>query len=213
MREAMRKKKQQVSGEIQQIKVTLWGTEVWRHLLVERDTTLDQLHYVLQRAIGWENDHMHEFVVGGRSFGAVNPMGEILRAADGPDETEVEIAQVLPHIGSRIQYRYDFGDGWRHEIVLLKRLPKIAGQVYPRCIAGEHAGPPEDCGGLGGYHTLLTALKDPDSESYERALEIAGEDYDPKGFSPEEVTKRLHGTVALDDGDEDEDNAAADDQG
>jgi hypothetical protein len=43
--------------EICQIKVTVLGTDppIWRRLLVPADLTLEQLHDVLQLAMGWEN--------------------------------------------------------------------------------------------------------------------------------------------------------------
>jgi hypothetical protein len=43
--------------EIYQIKVTLLGTDpaIWRRLLVPADLTLEQLHHVLQVAMGWED--------------------------------------------------------------------------------------------------------------------------------------------------------------
>jgi Plasmid pRiA4b ORF-3-like protein len=43
--------------EIYQIKVTLLGTRppIWRRLLVPSEWTLEQLHALLQAAMGWES--------------------------------------------------------------------------------------------------------------------------------------------------------------
>ena len=51
--------------EVYAIKVTLLGTRppVWRRILVERDMTLRNLHLTLQTVMGWENSHLHEFVL------------------------------------------------------------------------------------------------------------------------------------------------------
>ena len=62
--------------EIYQIKVTLTGTDplIWRRLLVPSNLTLEQLHDVLQLAMGWEDCHMHEFRIGQQRFGKPDPM-------------------------------------------------------------------------------------------------------------------------------------------
>src|SRR5262245_47793984 len=58
--------------EIYQIKVTLLDTDpsIWRRLLVPADLTLEQLHHVLQLAMGWKDCHMHEFRIGQQRLGA-----------------------------------------------------------------------------------------------------------------------------------------------
>src|SRR5438046_9065904 len=52
--------------EIYQIKITLLGTSppIWRRLQVPANLTLEQLHDVLQLAMGWEDCHMHDFRIG-----------------------------------------------------------------------------------------------------------------------------------------------------
>jgi len=40
---------------------------------------------------------------------------------------------------------------WRHEVRIEDRLEPEPGRSYPLCIAGDHACPPEDCGGPEGY--------------------------------------------------------------
>ncbi len=47
-------------------------------------------------------------------------------------------------------YVYDFGDYWRHAIVVEKVMPAAQGAKYPACTGGRRACPPEDCGALNG---------------------------------------------------------------
>jgi len=56
--------------EIYQIKVTLLGTDppIWRRLLIPADLTLEQLHDVLQSAMGWEGCHLMSSVSGSRGL-------------------------------------------------------------------------------------------------------------------------------------------------
>ena len=52
---------------VYQIKVTLKGSKppIWRRIQVTSETTLAQLHRILQRVMGWEGYHLYRFVVGG----------------------------------------------------------------------------------------------------------------------------------------------------
>ena len=50
------------------------------------------------------------------------------------------------------------------------------------CLAGEHACPPEDVGGVWGYERFLETTGDPDHPEYEDYLEWIGGDFDPEAF-------------------------------
>ena len=179
-------------GEIFQFKVTLVGSEppIWRRLLVPSDMTFAQLHNVLQVAMGWEDDHLHEFETGRRRIGQRAPEDDFM-GTPAENEARVQLSSVFSRVGAKAIYTYDFGDGWRHEIVLEKRLPADPNISYPACTGGKRAGPPEDCGGIYGYCGLLEALADPEDERREETLEWLGEGYDPEAFSPEDVNRKL----------------------
>ena len=84
--------------------------------------------------------------------------------------------------GDTCQYEYDFGDGWEHTVTLEAILPKEKGVVYPRCIAGERACPPEDCGGSGGYERFLQAIKYMNATEHDEQLAWVGGWFDPDWF-------------------------------
>ena len=79
-------------------------------------------------------------------------------------------------------YKYDFGDGWEHELVVEASAVADAATVYPACIAGEGACPPEDCGGPGGFAELKGLLAGPPSPEHEEMRVWAGEDHGPVHF-------------------------------
>ncbi len=56
---------------IYQLKVVLLGISlmIWRHLLVSSDCTIADLHYMLQIAMGWEDIHLHHFIIYGKQHG------------------------------------------------------------------------------------------------------------------------------------------------
>lgn len=88
-------------------------------------------------------------------------------------------------------YKYDFGDGWEHEVELEEILTRDETVNYPRCIEGERAGPPDDCGGPAGYHQLLEAIGDPDNEEHDDQVNwlrgMKGNGWKPDFFDPAAV--------------------------
>ena len=173
------------------LKISLDNTEIWRRVEVPADYTLGDLHYVTQIAMGWDNDHAHEFRWG-KSV-RYSP-GEGLGALDGTeDEDSVTVGQVLNRARKAIAYEYDFGDSWRHTIRREKAMPPEPGVKYPRCVGGERAAPPEDCGGLGGYYGLLEALVKKASQRTEWDEEILDwlGNYKPEALNLDKVNRAL----------------------
>lgn len=177
---------------IYQIKVTLKDIRppIWRRLQVAGDLTLASLHDVIQIALGWTNSHLHQFIIGKSRYGVPHPddMPWEPRLAD---ESKVTLREALGPGGKRFVYEYDFGDGWQHDIVVEKTLPPAAGVVYPRCIAGRRACPPEDCGGPWGYGDFLEAIGDPEHPEHAERRDWVGGEFDPEEFDLEAVNAQF----------------------
>jgi hypothetical protein len=135
------------AGTVHVIKVSLYGAKppVWRRLEVPSAMTLDRLHEVLQAAFEWEDSHLHQFETVCGEFG--NP-GQAAHWSELSDESAVALGQVARTERAKAVYLYDFGDDWRHDIVVEKILPAVPGVAYPRCTGGKGAGPEEDSGGI-----------------------------------------------------------------
>jgi len=161
---------------------------VWRRVLVRSDMTLAQLHDVLQTAMGWENGHLHAFTIGGARFGPF--LGDDDEPDDLIDEEEVFLRGVLEGV-ERFTYEYDFGDGWEHEITVEANSDTDAKLTFAVCIDGQHACPPEDCGGPHGYADLLEALADPEHEDHDEVTEWMGGAFDPYEFDLADVNAEL----------------------
>jgi len=87
-------------------------------------------------------------------------------------------------------YEYDFGDGWRHE-VLFEYSPPLDPKVkIPVCVEGERACPPEDSGGPWGYDDFLAALSNRKHPRHGEMLEWVGE-FDPEAFDAKAATKEM----------------------
>jgi hypothetical protein len=186
-------KQSAIPREIYQIKVTLLGTRppIWRRLLVPADLTLEELHGVLQLAMGWEDCHMHDFRIGQKRFGTPDPDEGLMGLPSTASERTARLFSVLGKVGATAVYTYDFGDGWEHGIAVEKVLPPEVGHAYPICVNGKRHGPPEDCGGVPGFYNLLEAIGDPEHDQHEEMRDWLGDDFDPEAFSVDEVNRRL----------------------
>jgi hypothetical protein len=175
------------TGRVYQLKVTLKDIKppVWRRLLVP-DRSLAGLHEVIQAAMGWENYHMYDFEVGGVHYTDPRGMADL----DMEDAGRAKLGQVALEGKAKFRYTYDFGDDWRHEVVVEKVLSPEEGRAYPACIDGKRACPPEDVGGPWGYMEFAEAIRDPKHERHEEFLEWRGE-FDPEAFDLEAVNKEL----------------------
>ena len=173
---------------------------VWRRLLVHSDSTIADLHYTLQIAMGWSDVHLNRFHIHGQDFGVYHDGG--ISFADNPEK--VPLSAFGFRTRERFLYEYDFGDEWLHEVRIEKRLPLNPKKTYPLCIDGKHAAPPEDFGGAQAYMQMRQALKcrsvfgddgidddfdDENDPDYERSEE--DQPFDPDVFSRRKVNARL----------------------
>lgn len=177
------------SDEIYQIKVTLRHSKppIWRRLLVPGDATLDDMHDIIQIAMGWTDSHLHQFIIAKEYYSI--PDGEDW----GPvlDERQYRLSQIAPSEKSKFIYEYDFGDSWEHEIVVEKILPRDPEAQYPTCLTGKRACPPEDIGGVWGFEAFLEAINDPEHEEHESYMEWWGEQFDPAALDLDEINQDL----------------------
>lgn len=166
-----------------QLKITLVGAKppIWRRVLVPADMTLDQLHLVIQKTMGWMNYHLHLFNADGRLYGI--PDDDFMGDMGMQDEAKVKLNGVLRAEKDNMIYEYDFGDSWEHKVVLEKILDPDPTQTLPLCIKGKRACPPEDCGGVWGYAGLLATLADPNHAEHEDMLEWLGGPFDAEAFN------------------------------
>ena len=168
--------------EAYQLRISIDGIEpsVWRRVLVDGRTTLQQLHRIIQLLFNWEDQHRYEFTIGARQFEAPDP------EADYESSAEYCLSDVVEEGGTRFTYLYDPGDDWAHTIAVERVTSGADVEFLPVLLGGERNGPPEDSGGSERYQTLqwlsTRPLSDLDAEERE-LVEWLGPDFHPDEFS------------------------------
>jgi len=179
-------------GEIFRLKIVLMDCKpsVWREVEIASSTTLARLHDVLQVLMDWEDCHLWAFEAGEKRFEPPDPETNTKLTA-GDDPNRMTLGALLRGRGASLRYNYDFGDDWWVDIQLAAVGDPQPNVRYPRCLAGERAGPPEDCGGPHRFEELLKARKNPKRRGAEELLEWVGPDWDPEAFDLAVVNKAL----------------------
>lgn len=113
---------------------------IWRRIAISSNDVLDDLHYVIQSAFDFDNDHLYQFEFRNR-FGirqrVPHPMceGDIFT-------NEFEIKDLPLRIGETMEYIFDFGDWWVFTIELEEIKPPAPEFTYAE-ILEEHGKAPE----------------------------------------------------------------------
>lgn len=143
---------------------------VWRRIQVDSEANFEDFHYILMVAFEWLGGHLHEFDIR-KSDGArvtnvligtseedpmpasdpfVAHMKKLLsQSGDSPFprhllEKDEKLSDWFKKEKDRAVYTYDFGDDWRHDIVLEKILEPDPDIAYPICIKAKNEAPLED---------------------------------------------------------------------
>jgi len=164
-----------------QLKVLLLDvkSQVWRRVHVAPNIYLNELHLVLQAALGWTNSHLHSFKFGEHEYSLSYEPGD-LTDLKMIDERGVALSSLIGEPGETFGYSYDFGDDWQHIVTFEHKGDREPRVAYPRCIDGQGACPPEDCGGTHGFSKLKRILKKPTHKEYKVYMEWIGYPYDPE---------------------------------
>lgn len=169
---------------IYQLKIELAGSDpiIWRRLTVPGDTPFENLHDIIQISMGWDNEYPYQFTVNEttvRDFEGDLDMGEDPHDRDVMDTF---LEELVTMVKAKFTYIYNLDDRWRHSITLEEILPSDESKVYPVCLAGEGACPPEDCGGISHYQRMLRDRARGTADN-----KIDGQSIEPEGAVPFDI--------------------------
>ncbi|WP_457973448.1 plasmid pRiA4b ORF-3 family protein [Arthrobacter sp. D1-17] len=181
---------------------------IWRQVGIRSSLALNQIHQILQAALGWEDAHLHRFTPDA-PFAPLRPVDgeipEVLQWLPGQEceeptdrpEEDCSLDQLLALGSGKAFYEYDFGDSWLHRLELVSRRPTDDDSPSARLMDCARRGPLEDSGGFPGYEEIMDALADPSHPDHaEHAAwiaEMTGSDasFDPAFLNIHAVNRAL----------------------
>jgi hypothetical protein len=133
------------SAVVYQLRIYVKGISpmVWRRILVRSNTTIADLHEIMQILMDWYDVHLHHFLIRGKRYGIgrIGTMGFM----DNPYKIALDHFQF--RLNETFVYEYNYFDDWQLKIRIEAKLPLDPQRFYPHCSAGKRAAPIEDCGG------------------------------------------------------------------
>jgi hypothetical protein len=179
--------------QVLQFKITLIDTEpaIWRRIQIAENATFWDLHVAIQDAMGWQDYHLHQFII----FSATKkrtPPQAFIGIPDCEFDNDIIAGWETPldeylTPEYRIIYEYDFGDSWEHEIIFEGAFSRVSGQKYPCCLAREMACPPEDVGGIPGFYNFVEVMANKKDPEHRDMAEWFGGKFDPQKFDASKV--------------------------
>lgn len=146
-----------------QLKITLSHIKppIWRRLLIDSESTFEDLDELIQMMFDWNDMHLHQFEMrktnGQRTTTFIEPTT--------PDDVADNFRIFFPQFNAfnpalktenerlkthfkkekdRCIYTYDLGEGWQHEIILEKIVQPQPEIEYPYCLKAIRPAPGED---------------------------------------------------------------------
>ncbi len=120
---------------------------VRRTVTVRNDLTLVDLHYALQSAFGWDDEHLYSFWLDGSFWGSeaehyMHP--KHARSLDPPGKSALARLEELDlTAGRQIAYVFDFAREWRVALVL-REIHAGGRRAVAQCIERVGTAPPQD---------------------------------------------------------------------
>lgn len=116
------------------------GGGVWRRIEMKDTHSLDDLHYAIQQAFDFGNDHLYAFYMDGRRFSDNYYNAPMID--EGPYADEAWLGDLDLVKGQEFLYLFDFGDEWNFNVKLEKIDPQSVGPEQAQIIASKGE-PPE----------------------------------------------------------------------
>ena len=177
---------------VARIRIELQNIEpvIWRRVDLPVCSSLATLHDVIQATFLWENAHLFEFRIGEKVYGQPPPHDDFFdrrvhRA------TSLRLRALLERGISLFLYIYDFGDDWRHDVLIEQTFTGEADVDYPRFVDGKRAAPPEDVGGAPGFFEFVEAIRDRSHPGHVDARAWCGGSFDPNDIGGDRIRERL----------------------
>ena len=164
--------------------------KIWRRVDVPLSSTLAALNDIIQVSFHWQDYHLYEFVAGERVYGVRTDEDEFYDR-NTYKAAAIRLKTLVERGVDRFLYAYDFGDNWRHDVLVEEFRDGEEDTEYPAFVDGARRAPPEDVGGTHGFMEFLEAVLDASNEEHHRMTEWYGGPFDPEDIDERRVREIL----------------------
>ena len=173
---------------VARIRVELQDLEpkIWRRVDVPLSSTLAAVNDIIQVSFHWQDYHLYEFVVGERVYGVPTDEDEFY-GRKTYKAAAIRLKTLVERGVDRFLYVYDFGDNWRHDVVVEGLRDGGEDTEYPVFVDGARRCPPEDVGGTDGFMEFLEAVLDSSHEEHDRMMAWYGGPFDPEDIDEQRI--------------------------
>ena len=108
---------------------------------IDAESTLEDLHFAIQNAVGFDNDHLYEFFISRTERSA----DRVRFNDENEDLYNITLESIYPlGKGKKFYYMFDYGDSWLFQITKSRNSPMEPNKSmkYPRMV-GESGIKPE----------------------------------------------------------------------
>ncbi len=119
----------------------MWDKRIFRTIELRSEQILDNLHFAIQEAIGWDADHLYAFYLNGKLYDeqyafVCSVDEEALFSTD-----EAVIGELGLVVKQKFVYLFDFGDSHQFEVEVLGIHPQTKKGKYPRVVESQGTAP------------------------------------------------------------------------
>ncbi|WP_420337054.1 plasmid pRiA4b ORF-3 family protein [Roseibium sp.] len=177
--------------------------QIWRRVEVPLAMSLKGLHDLIQAVMLFEDYHLFEFEAGGRYYDVPDPTEDFGRKTYAAKN--IRIRTLIGRGITTFAYTYDFGDNWRHTVVVEAVEDANTKYEYPRFLEGENRAPPEDVYGTFGFADFLEAMSKPRHPQHREMVRWFGSNFVPDDISVDLINefveklarRRTHGKAGF----------------
>ena len=169
-----------VTGRL--VQLSIGGIDVWRRVIVNENSSLGELHRIIQTIFGWRNSQVFK-------FNAEKIPGETGKAPEKELDIDVRIKDLEKQ--NIIELLYEYGTIWTVRIMVLSRYESPMSKPV-RCVAGAGAAPPEFIGGPIKFRKILSALESRNDMERLGARKEIGIEFSPGEFDLESCNRLLN---------------------
>lgn len=111
-----------------------WAKRIYRTIELRSEQTLDDLHHAIQRAIGWDADHLYSFFVGGVARDGRYRVSCPYEEDSPPWTDEAIVGELGLTKGHKFLYYFDYGDCHEFEVEVVNVRHQAEPGKYPRVV-------------------------------------------------------------------------------